>query len=1264
MPGFATRLGPALAKALGIKLQDATGLQPAQRLNSSKAGDDDWFDSGATSSEWLRHQLPSVDGARRYVRSLFPFLSWAPHYNLQWLAGDVVSGLTIGAIVVPQGMAYASLAKLEPQFGLYSSFVGVVSYWIFGTSKDISIGNVAVLSSIVGSVVEDITSLPDAKDMPPHVIASALSVVAGSVVLAIGLLRCGWIVDLISIPSLSAFMTGSAITIIASQLPALIGVSGFSNRDSPYLVVINTVKHLPDVKADAAMGLTALFALYLIRFCLARAAMSFPSKKRIFFFMSTMRTVVIIVLYTFISWLVNMHRREAPAFRVLGDVPKGFRHAGIPQIPSGIISHLASHLPVTVIVMLAEHVAISKSFGRINNYTIDPSQEMVAIGFTNLLGPFLGAYPTTGSFSRTAVNSAAGVRTPAGGLVSGLLVLVATYFLTGVFHYIPNAALSAVIIHAVGDLITPPNSVYQFWRVSPLEVVIFLVSVLVTVFRSIEDGLYVTVCSSLIVLLYRILKERGRFLGRVRVHSVVGDHVVGDDRKLAGNGDIFDDSVLATERDVFLPLHHEDGSNPELEIESPYPGIFIFRFSGMNYSNASSTLDHMSSIILRNTRRSSPVAFKRPGDRPWNHAGSREQSEDDYRPTLQAIILDLSSVNSVDVTSIQCLVDVRKQLDQHASPDVVDWHIACISSRWTKRALASAGFGVPTDRTGRRWQPMYSVAQIGYATERQPNKTQTRVQDVEMGTDNSDGTEIHSSSSLETAVADEKGAIVVSRPRYAEAAVYGRDKPLFHVDLTSALQSAIANVEARREFRPGETVGGGWQTLSLRPESGSPTDALAMPWGFERVNSKTSQPNANIVFIKPLKGPDEKTAQEFLERIAAQCVPIMRKHHLYVMALEEFEPNREFVGRNFNAGEVIQLVLKSRSSGRWLPFEYVQMVMMHELAHCKQMNHSRAFWTVRNGYAEEMRRLWNQGYTGDGIWGRGTKLATGAWEKDMVRSDEILPEHLCGGTFRTRRGKSTKKRPAPSYREREDRRIRRKFGENGTVLGADEEVKTKLERGKRVQAKPRVANSERGRQLRAAAALARFDKGKEESAKTEDTEGVSESGDEGLQDAAAVDGEGNPLLDCQGRELVKVCEDEDVNDVDARGELDELRHVFRKGRVKEEEEEEKKKVVGEAKVKQENEEEEGDDVDDDEPPVTEGIGKHAGEPSKPVGTRSCSACSFINMGLGTTCAMCANVLEPERTAGTWRCGSGRCASYANSADSGVCGLCGGTGRVI
>ncbi|KIE01974.1 sulfate permease, partial [Metarhizium majus ARSEF 297] len=821
MSSLATKTGHALAKILGITLEDpnedATATVTRGESVLSIQTSDSFVEGAPATSEWLHDQIPTRQEVGEYAKSLFPFLSWIGHYNLQWFAGDVVAGITIGAIVVPQGMAYALLAKLEPQFGLYSSFMGVIIYWIFGTSKDISIGPVAVLSTVVGSVVEDVASSPDTKDIPPHVIASALSIIAGCIVLGIGLLRCGWIVDLISITSLSAFMTGSAITIASSQLPALMGLTGFSNRDPAYMVIINTLKHLPETKLDAAMGLTALFFLYLIRFTLTSAAERFPTHKRIIFFMNTMRTVFIILLYTMISWLVNMHRREHPLFRVLGTVPKGFRNAAVPELSSNVVSHFGSHLPATVIVMLVEHIAISKSFGRVNNYSIDPSQEMVAIGMTNILGPFLGAYPSTGSFSRTAIQSKAGVRTPAAGIVTGIVVLLATYLLTAVFFYIPSATLAAVIIHAVGDLITPPDTVYQFWRVSPIEVFVFFVGVFVSVFAQIEDGLYATVAISAAILIYRILKARGRFLGKVRVHSVLGDHIIGEDHnKVYGEYGTFDGAAEVSARNIFLPLDHGDGSNPEVELESPYPGIFIYRFSeGFNYPNANFSLDYLTDVIFSQTKRSSPESFERAGDRPWSNPGpgksakSRQDLEVDRRPTLRAIILDFSSVNNVDITSVQRLIDVRNQLDMYAAPGVVDWHVACINNRWTKRALMAGGFGIPTktdDGLHHRWRSIFSVAEIGgkdsaaalaevAANERELQASQSRMSklDEEMG---------QSSDSEEglPKPGDEKAEGAAKQKRRG-AIVHGLNRPLFHVDLTSAVQSAIANVEAREEFR-------------------------------------------------------------------------------------------------------------------------------------------------------------------------------------------------------------------------------------------------------------------------------------------------------------------------------------------------------------------------------------------------------------------------------------------------------------------------------
>ena len=482
--------------------------------------------------------------------------------------------------------------------------------------------------------------------------------------------------------------------------------------------------------------------------------------------------------------------------------------------------------------MLVEHIAIAKSFGRVNKYTIDPSQEMVAIGVTNILGPFLGGYPSTGSFSRTAIKSKAGVRTPAAGIFTGLIVLLATYFLTGVFFFIPSACLAAVIIHAVGDLVTPPNTAYQFWTVSPIEFFVFIVGVVVSVFSHIENGLYATVGLSAAILLYRILKARGQFLGKVKVHSVLGDRVIRDShREVVGQYGTFQDASSSASRNVFLPLDHGDGSNPTIAVDNPYPGIFIYRFSeGFNYPNANSSLDYLVDFICARTRRTSPEFFEKKGDRPWNNPGPRksakarrEEAHEDELPTLKAIILDFSSVNHIDITSVQRLIDVRNQLDMYAAPDVVDWHIACISNRWTKRGLVAGGFGVPTrpsDGLHHRWKSIFSVAEIGgrssaaAAAEDEANEREIRLnpslsQEGDSGNmfdeeEQRGGSSSDSSSGMEESTGDpgaEKNRVGNSKGRRKGAVVNSLNRPLFHVDLTSAVQGAIANAEARQEMR-------------------------------------------------------------------------------------------------------------------------------------------------------------------------------------------------------------------------------------------------------------------------------------------------------------------------------------------------------------------------------------------------------------------------------------------------------------------------------
>jgi solute carrier family 26 (sodium-independent sulfate anion transporter), member 11 len=848
------KVSKGVAKVLGIKLHERDPFydaDPVTRGESTLSIDsaDTYVEGEPTTLEWMTEVLPTAPDFIRYLHNLFPFTHWITRYNAQWLIGDLVAGITVGFVVVPQSMAYAKLASLPVQFGLYSSFMGVLIYWFFATSKDITIGPVAVMSTLVGNIV--IRAKETNPDIPGHVVASALAVVAGGIISLIGLARCGWIVDFISLTAISAFMTGSAINIAVGQTPAMMGIKGFDTRASTYKVVINTLKRLGDTKLDAALGLTALFLLYAYRYLCGYFARRIPARQKSFFFISTLRTAFVILLYTLISWLANRHHRKNPKFSILQNVPRGFQNAAVPTINAEIVRAFLSDLPASVIVLLIEHIAISKSFGRINNYTIDPSQELVAIGVTNLLGPFLGAYPATGSFSRTAIKSKAGVRTPFAGVITALVVLLAIYALPAVFFYIPNSVLSAVIFHAVGDLITPPNTVYQFWRVSPLEVIIFFGGVFATIFGSIEIGIYVTICSSLAVLLFRVVKAKGRFLGKVRIHSVIGNHLSGPGSSPYGGqgagslkgpdaGNLDPDRGM---RNIFLPINHNDGSNPTIDIVSPYPGIFIYRFSeGYNYPNANHSLDYMVSTILKETRRTNPDNYARLGDRPWNDPGPRRAQQEPDRshlPTLQAIILDFSSVNNVDITSIQNLIDVRNQLDRYAAPDAVQWHIACINNRWTKRALVSAGFGfltLPAEQFC-RWKPIFSVAEIGGSTsaaaaaENQQNRHALRrltTLDPERG---GKLDSIHIDRSVDQLQSSEDKGVreqgkeeggredvdadqvldlhqsLSNSKAYAHgiqsakrmAVVHGLNRPLFHIDLTSALQSAIANVEGNRE---------------------------------------------------------------------------------------------------------------------------------------------------------------------------------------------------------------------------------------------------------------------------------------------------------------------------------------------------------------------------------------------------------------------------------------------------------------------------------
>jgi hypothetical protein len=396
------------------------------------------------------------------------------------------------------------------------------------------------------------------------------------------------------------------------------------------------------------------------------------------------------------------------------------------------------------------------------------------------------------------------------------------------------------------------------------------------------------------------------------------------------------------------------------------------------------------------------------------------------------------------------------------------------------------------------------------------------------------------------------------------------------------------------------------------------------------------------------------------------------------------------------------------------------MVMMHELAHNKQMNHSKAFWAVRNELSNEMKALWGRGYTGDGLWGRGVLLENGLFDRETLEEGEILPEHMCGGTFKSRGGGKRAVKPRVTHKERQERRIKKKFGVHGTALGADGEVKAKLENGKRTTAKPRVAGSARGRELRAAAALARFEvKTDVPEVKDEYLVTDSENGSDGEEDFVikpepddAIDINGERLLDNKGHGMVsirgsldypgdfkslpirllillqvRVCEDEDKDDKDAKNELQELLNIPSRSQrpshqmwsFKRMETSDVLSPSTPAASSRPPEALKGSIQNIQPPtrpkakePLENGGGKESGAPtivkdevtkstvpqsSNPKG--SCPVCSIVNEKQALTCVVCANVLKPNFVPGSWRCKSSTCefSQYINAGDVVLCGVC-------
>ncbi|CAG0892879.1 unnamed protein product [Cyprideis torosa] len=390
----------------------------------------------------------------------FPVVNYLRNYTVGTGVEDAIAGFTVGLTVIPQAIAYADVAGLPVQYGLYSAFMGCFVYFIFGSVKDITIGPTAIMAIMVHEYVNKAGG-------PDH--AVLLCFIAGIIELILGFLNMGFLVTFISTPVTSAFVTAAAITIACSQLKSLFGVK--VEGEGIVSTFSEIGRQIGDINGyDFLLGSVTIVALLILRWAgrakLENRMTSLSEAKRklvgkIIWFICTARNALLVLIGMAVAVIVQEEDSTKKPLHLTGDVKSGLppfalppfsvhgnETAGEPNEDFGdMLSSLGQAIFIIPLIAILEHIAIAKAFAK--GKPVDANQEMIALGLCNVLSSFVSSFPVTGSFSRTAVNATSGVRTPAGGLITGALVILALGLLTPYFYYIPKATLGAVIICAV-----------------------------------------------------------------------------------------------------------------------------------------------------------------------------------------------------------------------------------------------------------------------------------------------------------------------------------------------------------------------------------------------------------------------------------------------------------------------------------------------------------------------------------------------------------------------------------------------------------------------------------------------------------------------------------------------------------------------------------------------------------------------------------------------------------------------------------------------
>lgn len=432
---------------------------------------------------------------REWMVKVLPAAGWLLSYRRELLRSDLSAGLTVAVLLIPQSMAYAALAGMPPEAGLYSAIVSLLVYAALGTSRFISVGPVAIDSLLVAAAVGPIAQ----GDTAVYVSAAGvLAVMTGLVQLALGVLRLGALVNFLSVPVISGFTSAAALTIGASQVKDLLGLTLPQGRGSKFLDTLSaTLSAVSTVHLlTTFIAIASIVALVLGR----RLAPKVPAA-----------LVVVAVSTTAVALL----RLDREGVAVLGEVPAGLPTPLLPAYDLDLLRQLLPAALTIAVISYMESISTAKAFASRTRTRVQPNQELLAVGAANVAAGFFRGFSVAGGFSRGAVNFRAGAQTQLSGITAAAVLILAVAFLTPLFFYLPKAVLAAVIVVAVATLVDVRGA-RRILRVQRTDGIGLLVTFFATLLIGVAQGLAVGVLASLVVFIARTARPHIAEVGRVK----------------------------------------------------------------------------------------------------------------------------------------------------------------------------------------------------------------------------------------------------------------------------------------------------------------------------------------------------------------------------------------------------------------------------------------------------------------------------------------------------------------------------------------------------------------------------------------------------------------------------------------------------------------------------------------------------------------------------------------------------------------------------